>query len=510
MNIIVGDNASGKSSLLEALTLALTGRVNGRWAQDELNPYWFNNKIVKQYFESLTTDSPLPPPEILIELYLSNDNDDLQYMLGVHNTRQDKLPGIKMTISPNPDYAVEFKDYMEDESRPKILPTEWYSVDWRQFSDEPLTRRPKSLGVSMIDSRTIKSTAGVDYHTRQMLKEFIDPKESAAIAIAHRKAKYSISTETLDAINERIATERDQLSDQPIGLSMDQSASASWEHSIVPHVADIPFAFAGQGQQAAIKVALAMHRSKESTFFALIEEPENHLSHTTLTKLIHRIEFLAGDRQIFLTTHSSYVLNRLGIDNLVLLHDGRKAQFRDLPSETVNYFKRLSGYDTLRLVLGEKIVMVEGPSDEMVFESAFLQKHGKKPIDLGVDVISMAGVSLKRGMQLCAALNRKAIAIRDNDGKDPEHWRREIADLLENGVREVFIGDVKDGHTLEPQFRKFNTDSQLRSLFNIRDSQKNIVDWMKGHKTAWALILVESGENVSYPPYINNAVEFVS
>jgi putative ATP-dependent endonuclease of OLD family len=32
LNIVVGDNAAGKSTLLEAIGLALTGRSNGRWA----------------------------------------------------------------------------------------------------------------------------------------------------------------------------------------------------------------------------------------------------------------------------------------------------------------------------------------------------------------------------------------------------------------------------------------------------------------------------------------------
>src|SRR4051812_15239843 len=70
-NIIVGDNGAGKSTLLEAVALALTGRLNGRWAQDELNPYWFNQRHVQAYFASLKTDKPLLPPEILIELYLT-------------------------------------------------------------------------------------------------------------------------------------------------------------------------------------------------------------------------------------------------------------------------------------------------------------------------------------------------------------------------------------------------------------------------------------------------------
>jgi hypothetical protein len=114
-------------------------------------------------------------------------------------------------------------------------------------------------------------------------------------------------------------------------------------------------------------------------------------------------------------------------------------------------------------------------------------------------------------MQLCSALKRHAAAIRDNDGKEPEHWRVPIEELLENGKREVFIGQVADGPTLEPQFAKVNNDEDLRQLFDITDGDKATVDWMKAHKTDWALTLDEHPEvTVSYPGYISDAVDFVS
>jgi putative ATP-dependent endonuclease of the OLD family len=429
----------------------------------------------------------------------------------VHNSRQDKLPGVRMHIFPSPEYGEEFADYMKTDGRPDILPTEWYTVEWRNFCDEKLTRRPKHLGVAVVDSRTIRSSAGVDYHTREMLADFIEPKERAAVAVAHRSARHVISTETLLPVNRRIAEKSQTLHDKPIGLHMDQSANASWEISIVPQVADVPFVMAGQGQQAAIKVALAMSRSAETTAYALIEEPENHLSHTSLTKLVSRIEKLAGSRQIFLATHSSFVLNRLGLDKLVLLHRGTKATFGTLPDDTVKYFKRLSGYDTMRLVLAEKAVLVEGPSDEMIFEKAFRAKHdGNLPIELGVDVVSMAGVSLRRGLQLCAALQRQVAAIRDNDGKPPDHWRMPLEEWLEEGVREVFIGDPADGRTLEPQLLKLNDETTLRTLFGITDEDKETSEWMSSHKTDWALKLDESELVVEYPQYLKDAIDFVS
>lgn len=509
-NIVVGDNDSGKSTLLEAIALALGGRVSGRWAQDALDPYWFNAHDVGEFFAALRAGHMPSPPEITIEVYFASDAVGLHELRGVHNSRRDDVPGISMRIIPSKEYQQEITDYFTNPDCPDILPTEWYEVDWRAFSDERLTRRPRGLGIAHIDSRTIRSSAGVDYHTREILTGFIEPSERAAIAVAHRAARHAISTDTLAPVNVRIAEHGKALHDQPIGLHMDQSAGASWETSVVPQVADVPFAMAGQGQQAAIKVVLAMDRASTTTAFALIEEPENHLSHTSLTKLVARIETLAGDRQVFLTTHSSFVLNRLGLDKLVLISAGRCASFNDLPADTVAYFKRLSGYDSMRLVLARRAVLVEGPSDEMIFGRAFRDHNdGRSPMELGVDVISMAGVSLKRGLQLCAALDRQAAAIRDNDGQDPAHWTTPLQPWLKDGVRRVFIGDEAAGKTLEPQIVAVNDEAGLRTLLNIPDD-KGTAEWMGDHKTEWALKFDESDFQATYPPYIIDAVAFVS
>ena len=42
LNIIVGNNECGKSTLLEAIHLALSGQLNGRPIQIELHPHLFN------------------------------------------------------------------------------------------------------------------------------------------------------------------------------------------------------------------------------------------------------------------------------------------------------------------------------------------------------------------------------------------------------------------------------------------------------------------------------------
>lgn len=110
---------------------------------------------------------------------------------------------------------------------------------------------------------------------------------------------------------------------------MDQSSSAGWEASVIPQVDNLPLVMAGQGQQVLMKIALALESSTDKSDFIIIEEPENHLSHTTLISVINHIDDLSSGRQSFIATHSSYVLNRLGLDRLILLDEGKSAILRN-------------------------------------------------------------------------------------------------------------------------------------------------------------------------------------
>jgi len=73
LNIIVGDNETGKSSLLEAINLVLSCQLDGRNIQYELNPYIFNTDMVKRYFEAQKEGNSLLPPHILIEAYIEDN-----------------------------------------------------------------------------------------------------------------------------------------------------------------------------------------------------------------------------------------------------------------------------------------------------------------------------------------------------------------------------------------------------------------------------------------------------
>jgi len=294
-----------------------------------------------------------------------------------------------------------------------------------------------------------------------------------------------------------------------MSLAMDQSSRASWDSSVVPHVAEVPFAMAGQGQQAAIKISLAMGRTAQKVRVVMVEEPENHLSYTSLNVLLNRIaELVSEEQQLFITTHSSYVLNRLGLDGLRLISNGSVAQFDELTKATVEYFKKLPGYDTLRMVLAHKFVLVEGPSDEILFERFYRDTTGRRPLEDGIDVFSMRGLSLQRCLEVAKLLDKHCAVLRDNDGKDPQDLEADLGDLIDGSRRRVFIGEVDLGKTLEPQILSANSDDLLRRILG-RTTRADLETWMTNNKTDAALRIAESDEELTPPPYFTDAIEFI-
>ena len=129
-NLIVGANESGKSTLMEAVALALTGRINGRSVSEELNPHWFNTSVVEEFIKKRASGVPVSFPEILIELSFE-DVPELQILCGAVNSHVPTMacPGVSMRISANPDYAAELEEWAKTPT--SLLPVEYYRCEWR-------------------------------------------------------------------------------------------------------------------------------------------------------------------------------------------------------------------------------------------------------------------------------------------------------------------------------------------------------------------------------------------
>ncbi len=129
-------------------------------------------------------------------------------------------------------------------------------------------------------------------------------------------------------------------------------------------------------------------------------------------------------------------------------------------------------------------------------------------MELGIDVLSMRGLSLGRGLELCGALDKTVAAIRDNDGAEPDELRGPLQTWLASGRRELFIGAPDLGKTLEPQLIYHNDEVVLRRILGIT-GRADLTTWMKREKTESALRIASAQEQITPPKYMLDAAEFI-
>lgn len=516
LNIFVGNNGTGKSTILEAIHLALTGIIRGRHIKNELSQYLFNKEIVNEYIKSLKNGNGTELPKITIEIFYKNDTE--VDSMGNKNSRNENCEGFTFEIAFDEAYKNEYEKLVK-QNNINSLPIEYYEVKWETFARSYITPRNMVIKSAFIDSTQYRYTNYSDIYISNIIKNSLDDEQVIHVSQAHREMKKKFNDdESVKSINQSIA-ETETLFNQNIALTVDLCTQNAWENSFIIEVDNTPFSFIGKGMQSVIKTELAMRSAAEKNKnIVLIEEPENHLSYTNLNKLIKHIEDNYDNQQVIISTHNSFVANKLGLDKLNLLANNHTLKLTNLSTETFNYFKKLSYYDTLRMILSKKTILVEGPSDELIIQKAYKDKHGKLPIENQVDIISV-GTSFLRFLEIAKILELKVVVATDNDGNttglDKKYKNYKDMDNITICYDEAVSEsekNMKDFNydTLEPAlFRANNKNIEVfNNIFNKKFNNDNeLLIYMINNKTECALAIFESDEILNYPNYINRAIE---
>ena len=523
LNILVGDNEVGKSTIIEAINLALSGRINGRYLKTELSESLFNKKVVTTYLESINTNKKVTiPPSIAIELYCDFGEDSINGSFrGNKNSQRDRnSSGIRFTISFDEDQSNEYiQEVISSGEKLLSLPIEFCDFSWESFSRDPKIPRTIPIKSFLIDSSSFRYKNGADINTSHIIRESLTTEEKTKISQVHRTLKDVFSeNQSIKDINKKI---QQNISDKRISLQIETSTKTSWESSLIPYLDDIPFQNIGKGEQCLVKTKLSLqHKKTENSNVLLIEEPENHLSHSKLNELINYIKDNHKEKQILISTHSSFVANKVGLDSLILLNineiNKKRKEFRmnRLNSDTENYFEKLAGYDTLRLILCKKAILVEGDSDELIVQKAYFDKYKKLPIEDGIDVISVRSLAFKRFLDIAEELKQPTIVVTDNDGNFDEKITKKYESYNECENIKICADNDNDLKTLEPQLVRANKDNLdiLREILGIEKEkypdEKSISDYMESsnNKTKCALKIFETTKDIKFPQYILDAI----
>lgn len=326
--------------------------------------------------------------------------------------------------------------------------------------------------------------------------------------MAYRSNRHNFTdSEAVKNLNAKLQAEH-HFRDKQITLNLRENDIDGWKSEMSLSLDSIPLDNAGFGTQNMVKTEMFMQQNVDVDIL-IIEEPENNLSYTNMSILISRLSENTN-KQIFISTHSSFVANKMGLQHIHLVGDGNTKPFKELSKATYNYFIKLPGFNTLRVLLANKIILVEGPADELIIQRAYKDNYGKLPIEDGIDVMSVGGVAFKRYCELARLINKNIVIVTDNDG-DPSGVKENYSDFSD--IVDLCIEEDENLNTLEPSVLSANKDNfeDFRAIiYHKTDIQsinyENLNRFMEHNKAEWSMRVFLSDKRINHPKYILKAI----
>lgn len=513
VNIFVGENDSGKSTILEALSIVTTSKLNGIPFDKQVKANMFNQNIRQKYKDSCNnSQNVMEPPEIIIEIYL--DLEDQTYA-GSNNELREDCTGIRMKLSLNTEYAEAYKQMLIKKEIYDI-PIELYSVSYRYFNSDPVIYRFSPVKAVFIDTTRKNYSNMVDRFVTDNITAYLNSQEQTDLSTAYRKSRHSFQENSVVSKLNELIKQNVRMNSKEVEIDLREDVVDEWKRQMSVMVENIPFENLGFGTQNSIKIELAIRNSKDQINVVLMEEPENNLSYTNMAKLINHI-VESGEKQVFVSTHSSYIANKLDLGKLFLLQNGKIEPMSALPEATKNYFKKLPGYDTLRIILAEKVILVEGATDELIIQRAYLDEYGKLPIADGIDVIVVDSLAFKRYCDIAVMMGKRAVIVTDNDSNIQKNIIDKYVDYT-GKPNLIFVYELDENlNTIEPSVLEANcVNGEPTEVFKqviskkgsmLSKNKQEILDFMKGNKAEWALRVFDGNEKINYPEYIKDAIK---
>lgn len=327
INIFVGENDSGKTTILEALTMALTGKINNNNISNRLNLDWFNIKVRKEFKQAIQEGNIPVLPYIEIEVYFCNcdTNDiDINTFRGTNNSLHEDTEGIKLEIIFDTQYSKAYKNLL-DNNKIRDIPIEYYKVNFRSFANPEYYIQTTSKKVACIDTTKKDYGSVLNRFILSSINEYLSEEDMTNLRHAYRANRYEFTeNQAVRNLNKKLQ-ESHSFENKKISLNLRENEIDEWKNDMSISLDDIPLENSGFGTQNMFKSELFLLQNTEISVL-IIEEPENNLSYTNMSVFISKLSKNI-EKQLFISTHSSFVANKLGLQNLHLVANKKIVPF---------------------------------------------------------------------------------------------------------------------------------------------------------------------------------------
>lgn len=499
MNILVGENEAGKSTILDALKIVLNQQY--RNADKSVLRDLFNTQMVAA-FQAEPSVKTLPYIYIEVELAINPQHKNAPYFYGeVYGQRKQQTE--KFGIRFECMYDEELGAGMEQSILEGKIPYEYYVLTWTTFANRPYQMIKKPLNFLSIDTTSRATAPSFNYYNRTLFTSRYDEATRA-------KAKNEFRTKLEDALE---AANLPPISDnRKFGVD---SKKVILETILSVYEDSVALENRGSGMESLIKTQIALDRANGLDVI-LMEEPENHLSFTTLRKMLQEISDQQDCSQMIVATHNNMIASRLNLNNVLWITEDGVKSLSAVKSDVAEFFVRADDNAFLQLLLSKKVFLVEGATEFLLLPMFYKQTTGHTIETDGVSVISCNGISYKRYLEIAKATDKRIAVVTDNDGNAHRITEAYIFNQS-NTLQHIFMGKTVDEWTWEACIYKENKDIldgmitvQAGAEYKFHGKDYGIIlGKMLNHKVDVAYQMLTSDITFVMPQYIKDAIEWL-
>lgn len=500
-NIFVGENGVGKSSLLQAIRLVLSGSYS---QIDSVGlESLFNAKVVSDFLANKPENSKLP--ELIIELYFAKKYvaPNSYEINGKYNTELKECDGLQLKISPNrEEFSEEINESLSHGD--SIFPFDYYKAEFRTFANKGYNNYQKrhKLKSAFIDTTSMNQTVATKHYVEQLFTNQTGKKKQK-ISHDFRELAKGFSQDIYK--NYGFEEPKDDYK-----IKVRSTTEKHFSDILTAHKNEISIENLGLGERVLLGVKSSIISTSEDVQIVLIEEPENHLSHLNVHKLIEIIEDGDEDKQTFIATHSNMIASRLELKNLIIVDKGGKViTLGELTPKTSRFFAKAPNTNVLNFILAKKAILVEGDAEYILMEKFYEEQYGLKPFDDDVAIISCGGKTFKRYLEIAKILNKKVAIITDNDKDFAKNITEFYSDFHEENIR-ICSDENDENYTFEVCLYNANKDF-YDTTFAKPQMTNGVKSYLLTNKAEAAFrVLEEYPKNYVVPTYITEAITWIS
>ncbi|MDI6502432.1 ATP-dependent nuclease [Leuconostoc suionicum] len=561
--VFIGDNNSGKSNILKAVTLPFLSNdigYNGK------NLSWsdINNETKKSYYKYIFDNQEkiidntinleeftTALPKILVEVILQPEstehyfvrnlafdidgNNDIRYGICYEffpKNVKDVVTRIQEVFKLQESDNLDLEDL--NSFKMNLLPIDLYSHSIRvpkkkssiSYDDLKLFKY-----TSLVAERDDFSRSADKIGSKSLLKLLQMKLTTNSKMIVEKE--YNTFFNTLkkvsamdNIINWQEKSDIENAKDffEKISIMPNMPNMNSLLSSVKLGYADDNLSSQGLGHRNLILILVLLNsfiEKNEETALSVVtlEEPEAHLgigNKRLISSYMNSFTEMTSSVQLLYSTHSTDFINKLDFNSIVLVNNGSALSLStDLSTEGKNYLSKNPNLDLYNLFFSKKCILVEGLSEELFIRSYIDSQHSLSDIvviSFHKGFTNIIDIWLKLNKN---STNRLGI-VRDFDNQPTAKINHEVY----NNNNNVHV-ETTQAYTLEPEIvSTSNNYDVLKAYFNdnfnweVNSKEELSTKWMNAKADVMLHICKDiSNGNLSdleLPKHIKSVIDFLS